>query len=125
MVTEITVTGKPIHTAAVEDRWADFTDYLEISGRTLSGTPTVTEYTLDSAGAATSSSDWTISGVAVNSSAITLNNGNTIAANKAVVFRLTDAGTATSGTTYRFRISAASSSSETLVGNIDILCSNS
>ena len=124
MVTELTVTGKPIHPDAVEDRWCDFSDYLEISGRTLSGTPVVTEYTLDADGAATTSSDWTISGEGVPSSATTLTNGKTYAANTLAVFTLTSA-TATSGTSYRFKVSVGTSASETLVGNVDILCSDS
>lgn len=122
MVTELTVTGKPIHPDAVEDRWLDFSDYLEISGRTLSGTPVVTEYTVASDGTATTSSDWTISGEAVNSSAITLTTGKTLAANTVAVFTLTSSS-ATSGTTYRFKVAAGTSTSETLVGNVDILCS--
>ena len=123
MVTELTVTGKPIHSAATEDRWCDFSDYLEISGRTLV-TPTITEYTLDSAGAATASTDWTISGEDTPSTDLVLTNGRTISGDTYVVFTLTPSSP-TSGTNYRFRVSVTTSASETLVGNVDILCSDS
>lgn len=122
MTTELTVTGSPHHPAATEDRWADFTDMLEISGRTLSGTPTITEYTVASDGTASTSSDLTITNKAVNSSAITKVNGETIAANKAVTYTL--AGGA-DGVDYRLQISVGTSASETLVVNVDITCSDS
>ena len=119
MVTALTVYDDPIHTSAAEDRWADFTDALEISGRTLSGTPTITEFTADdeTSDTITSSSDLVISGVSVNSSAITLTDDSTIAANKAIIYNV-DASGSTAGTWYHLRIVVSTSSGETLARNV-------
>lgn len=120
MVTVLTVYDDPIHTSSTgEDRWADFSDALEISGRTLSGTPTITEFTAGSetSDTITSSTDLSITGVALNTSAITLTNGDTIAANMAVVYNV-DASGSTAGTWYHLRIVVATSSGETIARNV-------
>ena len=111
-MTELTSDAILHHPDATENFWADFTCVLEVSGRTLSGTPTVVEQT---------TSDLTISGVARNTSAITRTNGKIIAANSAVVFTVAGGTTAT---TYILTVTAATSASETLVRNFTIECSS-
>lgn len=119
MVTPLTVYDDPIHISADEDRWASFEDALEISGRTLSGTPTITEFTIATFDSddLTASSDLSISGVAIETSAITLTDGTVIPANTAVKYTV-DASGSSSGTWYHLRIVVSTSSGETLARNV-------
>lgn len=111
-MTELTSDAVLHHPDATEDFWADFTCVLEVSGRTLTGTPTVAEQT---------TSDLTITDVATNPAAITRTNGKVIDADKAVVFKVAGG---TSGTTYILTVTAATTGSETLVRNFTIECSS-
>ena len=111
-MTELTSDAILHHPSSTANYWADFTCVLEVSGRILAVTPTVVEQT---------TSDLTITGVGLNSSAITRTNGKIIAANKAIVF--TVAG-GTTGTTYILTVTAPTSASETLVRNFTLECSS-
>lgn len=81
---------------------ASFVGQLD-SGELLTGTPTVTEYTEDADGVLTTSSDLTISDIAVNTAALTIN-GKTVAVGQAVQFKVSGG---TADTNYVLRITAA------------------
>lgn len=86
----------------------DYTSYLD-SDETLSGTPTVTEVT---------TADLTLASKAVSSAALVIL-GRTVAIAKAVQFSVSGQQ---SGTTYRVRVSVATSASRTKVVDVLLVC---
>lgn len=94
--------------------YVDFTEDLEVSGRTLSGTPTIT--VVESGGP-------TLTNKAVGSADVTLTDGTTLTANKFVTYQATGG---TAGTTYTVKILVSTTQSgETLVRNDLLQCETS
>ncbi|HSG72629.1 MAG TPA: hypothetical protein VLA12_19610 [Planctomycetaceae bacterium] len=93
--------------------YVDFTEDLEVSGRLLSGTPTITDAT----------SALTLTNKAVGSADVTLTDGTTLTANKYVTYQATGG---TAGTTYTVKILVSTTQSgETLVRNDLLQCETS
>jgi len=97
-----------ISAGETDDGAVDFTDRLD-SGETLSGTPTVTEVT---------SSDLTISSVAVNTATLTMFD-TTIAIGAAVQFTVSGQ---LASTLYTLNVTTSTSASRTFVRRVSFYC---